>query len=136
MVNVDLVMQRVTEINVKIDFNPEDEKTIEIGFNSPFRIQYADDNKHCTAILEQKAVSQKNPDQFSIYIKLEGFFDCDEITDSEKKKEIHVQCYYRLFPYAQSLIAQICVTAGLPPLMIRSQSMSINDVVLPEDKTN
>lgn len=130
MVNVDLVLQRMTDLRVKINFNIEEEKNLEIGFNSPFSIKYADDNRHCTATLEQKVTSKEDPDQFSIYMKIEGFFDCDEITNDDQKKETHVQCYYRLFPYAQSLVAQMCVTAGLPPLMIRPLRMSVDDVVL------
>ena len=51
MVNVDLVFQKVPELHIKINFNPNEEKNLEIGVNSPFSINYADDNKHYTAIL-------------------------------------------------------------------------------------
>ncbi len=130
MVNVDLVFQKVPELHIKINFNPNEEKNLEIGVNSPFSINYADDNKHYTAILEQRAVSKDDPEQFSIYLKIEGYFDCDEITNDQMKKEVHVQSYYRLFPYAQSLVAQMCVVAGLPPLMIKPIKMSFEDVVI------
>ena len=58
MVNVDLVFQKVPELHIKINFNPNEEKNLEIGVNSPFSINYADDNKHYTAILEQRVVSK------------------------------------------------------------------------------
>ena len=133
MVNVDLVLQRATEVQVKIDFDPTSGKNLEIGVNSPFRIDYSDDNKHCTAILEQRVISKNDPEQFSIYIKIEGYFNCDEITNDDIKKDVHIQCYYRLFPYAQALIAQMCVVAGLPPLMIRALKISADDVAISKD---
>ena len=134
MVDVNLVWQKVTELNLQIDFNPETQKSLDIGVNSPFSIQYSDDCKHCIATLEQKISSKENPEQFSIFVKIQGFFDCDEITSDEIKKETHVACYYRLFPYAQSIIANMCVMAGLPPLMIKPMKMSIDDVILNDDK--
>lgn len=133
MINIDLISQKVTELHAKINFNPNVEKKMEIGVNSPFSISYADDNKHCIATLEQRVVSKENPEEFSIYIKIEGLFDIDEIANDEMKKETHIACYYRLFPYVQSLLAQTCVAAGLPPLMIRSLKMSPDDVILPKN---
>ena len=134
MVYVDLVQQKVTELNLQIDFDPETQKSLDIGVNSPISIQYSEDCKHCIATLEQKISSKENPSQYSMLVKIQGFLDCDEITSDEMKKEIHVACYYRLFPYAQSIIANMSVMAGLPPLMIKPVNLSIDDVVLNTDK--
>ena len=128
MIDINLVSQKLTESTIKVNFNPSTEENLELNVTSLFNMKYSDDNTHCIGTLEQRVTSKEKPEQISIYIKIDGLFDCKEPLDDESRKEIHVECYYRLFPYAQSLIAQIFVAAGLPPLMIKPQKMLADDV--------
>lgn len=134
MVYPNLINQKVTAMNLSINFEPVEEKSLELSFGSSFSIKYADDYKHCLAILQQKVYAKDDPKLFSIDIDIQGAFECEEITD-EKKQEIHVQCYYLLFPYVQMHIAQMCLAAGLPPLMIPPIKITSEDVKI-KDTSN
>ena len=74
--------------------------------------------------------STKDPSSLEINVSVEGIFESDELTSEDLKKEAHVLSYYMLFPYAQSLVVQMSISAALPPLIIPSDTMTTDKVSL------
>lgn len=95
-------------------------------------VNYEKDNKKCFAFIANKTIAIDHSDEFSIDLELVGIFDCDGINSNEDKREAHVQIYNLLFPYLQSMIADLSSKAGLPPLMINSANINANEIQIDE----
>lgn len=132
MFNVDLIQQRMVSLEVRVNLFSEAEagQQIDVGFRFSFNVNFAEDNKHCKAILEQEAISLQDPSKLKIRVTNEGLFETDEIKSDEMKKEVHIRCYQALFPYVQSQIAQMCISAGLPPLLVPAQKMNPESIII------
>lgn len=132
MLHLSLLAQRMTSLTAKINLpeNAGKEEQVEIGSNYRFNVSYAEDNKHCKASLELRVFSTKDPSSLEINVSVEGIFESDELTSEDLKKEAHVLSYYMLFPYAQSLVVQMSISAALPPLIIPSDTMTTDKVSL------
>ena len=130
MVNVRLLQQRTKDFELHNNVPPtkdKEEGRLDLGLKYNFHIEYAADTKHCKATLVQIAEAMDDPQIFHISATLEGVFETDSIVNDEMKKEIHIRCYYVLFPYAQALISQVSLATGITPIVIPS------DRLLPEN---
>lgn len=123
---IDLKHQTLKELNFSVNVPDNDEIHLESQYS--FNTDYDEDRTHCVAtlILETHDIQKNN--KFNISIKLVGFFECEGVSDNRTKQEAHIQAYTLLFPYAQSIIANLTMNAGLPPLMIPRDNIAIDNV--------
>ncbi len=134
MITCKLTAHKVTDLLVVVHL--EQQQKLQLSFASPFSVRYTADNRHCVATLEQSAAIKDAPNKFHISLKMEGYFDVEGVENEEDRKEVHVQCYHHLFPYAQMLIEQMSVHAGLPPLRVPPLNMTVDSVSLGSDHPN
>ena len=129
---ISLQLQKV--IYKKVNSFFEINKNVELSVQNTFsmNVSYTEDNKTCFATLTNKTYAPENPDVFNIDLELIGIFNCQGIESNEDKQEAHVQIYKFLFPYTQSMIADLSAKAGLPPLMIEMVKLDLSEVNINE----
>ena len=108
-INSFLEVQQDTEININNSFSLE--------------VNYAEKENICVATLKNKTYAQEDPENFKISLELQGLFQCGMISSDSEKQKAHIQIYQYLFPYAQMMIADLSVKAGLPMLMVEMPEM-------------
>ena len=86
----------------------------------------------CFAALTNKTNAPQNPEVFDIELEIIGIFNCQGIENGEDKQNAHVQIYNYLFPYTQSMVADLSAKAGLPPLMIERVDLDPKEVNINE----
>ncbi len=95
-----------------------------------FHVEYNRENSRCVAKLYQSAREKSEDSRFFISVDMIGVFELEDVSTPEDKKEIHVQCYYQLFPYAQQLVSQLCAGSGLANFKLRRSKMSPDNVTM------
>lgn len=103
---------------------------VQLENNFSYSVDYAPDNRKCVAKLYQ-CVKDKNDDQnhkFFISLELVGLFEITGEVSDEDKKDLHVQTYQQLFPYAELLARQTCAAGGMPSFALLRQKMSREQV--------
>ena len=70
----------------------------------------------------------------NIVVECVGWFAYEGILNDEDRKVAHAQAYMLLFPYVQNEIAQLVMSAGLPPLMIRMGKIDMESVKIEGEK--
>ena len=135
MLNMWLIQQRATKIDFSNNLSStgDSQVNIEVAFKYDFKVEYASDLKHCRATIAQKVESKSDPKSFHVLVEVEGVFETDPILDDNLKKEAHVRCYSELFPYVQSLVAQIGVAAGGTSLIVPPDRISIENVFVAKE---
>jgi preprotein translocase subunit SecB len=63
-------------------------------------------------------------------VELLGFFTLTGPVTDEDKKDIHVQTYQQLFPYAEVLTKQVCAAGGMPNFVLLRHKMDRDKVSL------
>lgn len=103
---------------------------VQLENNFSYSVDYAPDNRKCVAKLYQ-CVKDKSDDQnhkFFISLELVGLFEITGVVSDEDKKDLHVQTYQQLFPYAELLARQTCAAGGMPSFALLRQKMSREQV--------
>lgn len=103
---------------------------VQLENNFSYSVDYAPDNRKCVAKLYQ-CVKDKSDDQnhkFFISLELVGLFEITGEVSDEDKKDLHVQTYQQLFPYAELLARQTCAAGGMPSFALLRQKMSREQV--------
>lgn len=103
---------------------------VQLENNFSYSVDYAPDNRKCVAKLYQ-CVKDKSADQnhkFFISLELVGLFEITGEVSDEDKKDLHVQTYQQLFPYAELLARQTCAAGGMPSFALLRQKMSREQV--------
>ena len=132
MVYLSLQQQFFREIHMSI--NVGDKQQINADSTFTFNVNYNEDCSLCTAILIQELKEKSNEAIFIVMVEGIGNFKCEGIADDEDKKIAHIQAYTLLFPYIQNMISRLVVNAGLPPLMIESAKMTLENVEVENTK--
>lgn len=128
MVYLSLQQQIFNEIHMKIDMKEKTQIEIESRFS--FSVSYNEDNSACIAVLRQEVREKNDPSQFNVVVESQGHYICEGISNDDEKKIAHVQSYCLLFPYVQNMIARLVSSAGLPPLMIKMEKMTSDNIKL------
>ncbi len=130
----------MTELNMlsyklqDLQFFNKLEKSGQVQLENSFSysVDYNQDNTLCMAKLYQ-CVKDKCEDEnhrFFASVELVGSFEVKgEVTD-EDKREIHVRTYQQVFPYAETMVRQVCAAGGMPNFMLIRHRMSPNDVAM------
>ena len=125
---VTLQLQKVLYKKVNSCFDMKENMEIQIRNNFSLKVNYSDDNKECYATLESVSCATDNPEIFNIGIELVGIFSCDGIYGDEDRQFAHMQVCNYLFPYVQSMVADLSGKAGLPPLMLEIPRIDLSTV--------
>ena len=125
---VHLISSRAVEMSLINRVTEAKEINVETTHN--FSVNYADNNINCRATLQIGLIAQGNPDALTIACTVEGEFLTTEIKSDDDKKQVHVECYRSLFPYAQSLISRICLEGGMPPYYFPQMEMTTDNVII------
>lgn len=125
---INLQLQRVIFKKINSFFEIKENVELQVQNTFSLNVNYTNDNSECYVTLKNDTNAPNNPDVFNINIEIIGIFKCENIVSLEDKKSAHVQIYNYLFPYAQSMVAELCVKAGLPPLMIEMAVLNPSEV--------
>ena len=125
---VSLLGARATKIEVINNLTEAKEISIEIVHE--FNVNYAADEAHCRGILQAGIKLQGQPEILTVLCTVIGDFAIPKVSTEEDKKRVHIECYYSLFPYAQSLIMRLCTDAGLPPFCLPIQEMKEENIIV------
>lgn len=129
---VNLQLQKVIYKRVNSFFDIKEDVELQVQNTFSMNVNYADDNKMCFATLINTTNAPKNPDVFNIDLEIIGIFNYQGINSVEDKQEAHVLIYNYLFPYTQSMVADLSGKAGLPPLMIEMVKLDPAEVNINE----
>lgn len=132
MVYLTLQHQHFKNIQMSVDIKENSE--IELDSTFSFNISYNEDNTACIAELKQVLQHKVDPREMSIVVEGNAHFICEGIDSDDAKKEAHIIAYTQFFPYVQNLIARLTMDAGLPPLMINSVRMRVDEVAIADNK--
>ena len=105
---------------------------VNVETNHDFKVNYSEDGEHCRAVLKLGMQAQGKPETLKISCDVIGEFSITKVETDEDKKKAHVNCYHLLFPYAQSLLARLCMEALLPPFYFPQMDMKEEDVQITE----
>ena len=109
---------------------------VQLSNNFSYSVDYSPDNSRCIAKLYQ-CVKDKTEDEnhrFFVSVEIIGIFEIVGPVTDEDKKDIHVQTYQQLFPYAEVLAKQLCAAGGMPNFALLRQKMSRNQVVIKQNQ--
>lgn len=112
---------KATEIKVVNTISTTDPINIEIKHD--YKVLFSPDGDKCKAIMQLGIVHPEAPDEFTILATVIGDFQIDKVENDDDKKQRHVDCYYRVFPYAQTLVARLCMETGMPPFYCQEMVM-------------
>lgn len=125
---VTLISARATKIEVVNNLSESGE--ISINTVNEFNVNYAVDDEHCRGILRAGFVTQGKPEMLTVLCTIVGDFSVPKISSDEDKKKTHVECYFKLFPYAQALVTRLCMDTGLPPFYLQPIEMKEENVII------
>ena len=131
--NAVLISQRMNEIVFKSNLENEN-KTIHLEIRYDFKVANNIDKKHSIASIKYYIEDSDKQSLFNLVVGCEGIVEHDMIEIDDNVKEIHVLAYEMLFPYIQAIVSQTATNAGLPPLMIPKDRLSIDRVHIEQNK--
>jgi preprotein translocase subunit SecB len=105
---------------------------VQLENNFSYSVDYNKENTGCVARLYQ-CVKDKSEDEnhkFFVSVELLGVFQLTGPVTDEDKKDIHVQTYLQLFPYAELLVKQVCAAGGMPNFVLMRHKMDRDKVAL------
>lgn len=87
--------------------------------------------KKCVSTFDVHSICNNHPDWFDVKVQIVGVFSCADTVDTDdNKKRMHAESYDILFPYVQSIIAELSTKAGIPPLILEKNPIDFEKVVL------
>lgn len=127
-----LQLQKVIYKKVDSLFDIKEDIELRVQNSFSMNVNYDYENKMCIATLNNLTNAPDSPDSFHINLEVIGIFSYQGIESDEDRKEAHIQIYNFLFPYMQSMVADLSGKAGLPPLMIEMTKIDPGDVNIDE----
>lgn len=115
---------------VKIDMinNLEYPELVDTKNTFNYEVNYNNNATKAVVTLSEKIFSPKNTDKLHINITIQGEFDLSEVATENDRRQVHVMCYEKLFPYASQIVSQIAANSGLIGLMLKKVEMKEEDV--------
>ncbi|MBQ7580589.1 MAG: protein-export chaperone SecB [Clostridia bacterium] len=105
---------KVTELNFVN--KAENGTRLSLQTTYSFNVRYTADSKKCIAQLDVKVGDREKPEVFGVNMTIFGDFDVTDPTVAKEK--LHVEAYKALFPFARSVVSNVSVNAGIPPIII------------------
>lgn len=130
MNNLNLVSYKLQDMQFFNKLDRAGEIQLENSFS--YSVDYNQDNTQCKAKFYQcvKDKSVTDDHKFFVSVELIGIFEIEGDVTDEDKREIHVRSYQQLFPYAETLVKQLCAAGGMPNFMLIRHKMSPNQVAI------
>lgn len=130
MADINLLGYKLTQVDMESNLTNSCNLPIKNRFE--FDAQYSKDKKYILTRLTEYLEAEGNYDGFHIIATVEGTFEAQEVglMDEEEMKEIHIQCYNELFPYASQIVTQIGINAGFNGLMLKRTPLDAGNVML------
>ena len=125
-----LKLERVVYPKIHSLIDIRENGSIEIENSFSLSVNYNDKNKSCVSTFEVQSICKSHEDWFNISIKLVGVFLCDSMETDDDLRRAHVESYDALFPYAQSIIAELTTKGGTLPLMLEKAPIDFTGVKL------
>ena len=125
---IQTIQIKATEIKLINNITTTDPINIEIKHD--YKAFFAPEGDRCRAVMHLGIVRTEAPDEFTIMCTVIGDFLIEKVETDEDKKQRHVDCYYKLFPYAQSLVARLCGETGMPPFYCQEMAMDKSAVIV------
>ncbi len=103
---------------------------VQMENNFSYSVDYNKENTRCIARLYQ-CVKDKTEDQnhkFFVSVEVIGVFEISGLITDEDKKNIHIQTYQQIFPYAEVLVRQVCSAGGMPNFALLRHKMDPDKV--------
>ena len=129
-----LQTQKVVFPKIQSLIDLKDSKTIEVETHFSLTVDFDENKESCSAAFDVSTVCKEHPDRFSISVQALGFFKCDKPETDADKKNMHAEAYDILFPYMQSMIADLTTKAGTPPLMLKMVDIDFSAIKIADDK--
>lgn len=128
MLKLTLVNYRFNEIHLHSDFAKIQTlgEIVDLQQKLSFKIRFNDAHNAAEAIFNQVYESKADPEAFHVTVEIFGQFECGE--KQENDIELHIQAYYMLFPYVQTVIRNLSIEANLPPLVIVPYKLTEKDI--------
>lgn len=126
MVNISLTNYKI----IKIDMlnNIEHPELVDTKNTFNYEVNYNNNATKAVATLSEKIFSPENPDKLHINITIQGEFSLNKAETGNDRRQVHVMCYEKLFPYASQIVSQIAANSGLIGLMLKRVEMKEEDV--------
>ena len=129
-----LQTQKVVYPKIQSLIDIKDEGTIEIENRFGLTVDFDEKKENCLATFNVSAVCKEHPDWFSVTVQVLGFFTCGKVESDAEKKKVHSEAYDILFPYMQSIIADLTTKAGVPPLMLEKVNIDFSAIEIAKAK--
>ena len=111
---------------------------IQLENNFSFSVNYSQDNTRCMAKLYQCVKDKTDTPDHRFFVSAEvlGMFEVSGALTDEDKRDFHVMCYQQLFPYAETMVRQVCAAGGMPNFILMRQRMTRDNVVVNHPSEN
>lgn len=129
---VKLQLKRVLYKKINSLFESGDNGELQIETNFTTNVNYCKENKTCLATMTNHTVAKDHPELLDVSVEIIGIFVFEEIETEEDKREAHIQMYSFLFPYIQSIVADLSIKAGFPPLLLEMPCLELSEVNISE----
>ena len=111
MAKIQLKSFRVNELAFVNKMEPETK--INLGFKYGYQVAHRGGNA-CVGEMTLTISDKENSDKFNIKVVLLGYFAIEgEIT----KEAVHSASFKDLFPYMRSIVTNLTVNSGMPPII-------------------
>lgn len=98
---------------------------VQLEHKFQYNVKYLGSNV-CRCEMTLDAKDKESPDSFGIHAVVIGIFT---YSDTLTKEAIHIQTYKELFPFARALLSNICVNAGIPPIIFPSVEIEKQSII-------
>ena len=129
-----LQTQKVVYPKIQSLIDIKDEGTIEIENRFGLTVDFDEKQENCMATFNVSAICKDHPEWFSVTVQVLGFFNCGKVKTDIEKKNVHAEAYDILFPYMQSIIAELTTKAGMPPFMLEKVNIDFSAIEIAKAK--
>lgn len=123
-----LQTQKVVCPKIQSIIDIKDKGTIEVENCFRLTVDFDENKESCLAAFNVSAICKEHPDRFSVTVQVLGFFNCGKVENDTDKKNVHIEAYDILFPYMQSIVADLTTKAGVPPLILEKMNIDFSTI--------
>lgn len=117
-------------MKIEVINNITEPKEIKVDIVHEFHVDYAENAERCRAVLNAGLKMEGHPEILTVICTVIGEFEMQKVSSDEDKKKVHIECYNKIFPYGQALVARLCTDAGLPPFYVTQIEMNDNNIII------
>ena len=131
MVEVRLYGAHLVSARMIVDI--PDNQDIHVKGSFEFSVNYENEGEG-TVRLKKILKDEENPDAFLVEVTYVGQLSFTAIQSDDDKRDVHMQAYKLIFPYAQNTISSLIISAGIQPFYMEPAKMNKDDIELNQTK--